>query len=252
MGSERMTGAIIIWDEAQVILNKWRSASTANRALVAFLTQVRKRGAFLYYTSNSPKQLDRALGEQTDVHGYCTMNSDKRCERFTAKDGKRRHLVDCRDNIFIQWVDTQGSQGLNPSVKDKRLRRPTRLRNLVRYYGLYNTLAQVEQHEIDAVSRDSLAEARADVETGVDFAEFVEMMAGWIVALVRDSDPKPTRIVAATFAKTIEADTGMKVDPARVGKACKELGLTSKRSSNGRWYNLPDADTIHLWERGLA
>ena len=253
LGSDRMNGAILIWDEAQVLLNKYRSASTANRALIAFLTQIRKRGAYLYYTSNSPKQLDRALGEQTDVHGYCTKKTDPRCERFSVKGGgPKRHLKDCRDYLKISWVDTQGSQGFNPLMKDKRLRRLEVLMGIVKYYGLYNTLAQVQQHEIDAVSKDSLAEAREDAGTGIEFAEFKEMMAGWIVKLIRESDPRPTRIVVSTFARTIAADTGLTISAERVGRACRELGLKSQRSEKGRWYELPDADTLHLWERGLA
>lgn len=251
-GSDRMNGAILIWDEAQVILNKYRSSSTANRALVAFLTQVRKRGAFLYYTSNAPKQLDKALGEQTDVHGYCVKKTDPRCEWFMPKTGPRRHLKDCLDHIRITWVDTQGVHGVNPAARDRRWRRPQNLRRIVNYYGLYNTLAQVEQAEIDNVSKDVLAEAREDVKSGVEFAEFVEMMRGWIIELLSAEGPKPSRIIPATFANTIKTDTGLDVSATRVGMACKALGLQSKRSERGVSYNLPDADTLHLWARGLA
>lgn len=250
IGSDRMNNSIMIWDEAQIILNKFRSSSVANRALIAFLTQVRKRGVFLYYTSNAPKQLDRALNEQTDLHAYCRLFTDPRCRRFRSPAGGLRHLIDCRDFMTMNWVDTQGSSGFNPAVKDGRLRKPEKLLNLVQYYRLYNTLAQVSQDEIDAVTREALADARETVETGMSFDDFLEQMREMIVYVVQKY--KSPRLIVSTFAKTIKEDLNVDVSTTRVGMACQALGLKRHRMAQGNWYEMPDPDTLHLWRRGLA
>ena len=249
VGTDRMNGAIIIWDEAQVILNKYRSSSLANRALLGFLTQIRKRGAYLYYTSNSPRQLDRALGEQTDIHAYVSMNTDRRCARYHKPDGTRAHLKDCRDSLAIDWVDTQGVHGKNYYAKDGRLRKRDYLRNLVNYYGLYNTLAMVSALEVDAMNSERIHEAREDQASGQVFAEFVDQMREWVANMAQNG---VTALIPSSFALKVEADTGIKVDSRRIGRACNELGLVRHRDRKSVRYELPAAEDAELFRSGMA
>ena len=244
-GSDRMRGKIVIWDETQILLNKFRAASHANRALLGFLQHIRKLGARLIYTSNAPMQLDRGLGEQTDFHAYCTKYDDPRCKRLASRPGApRKHLKFCNDWMRIDWIDTQGATGVDSRYKDKRRRRREILPGIIRFYNLYNTFASVSANELAMFDKDRILQAHEDAKSDMPWPEFVNQMRQWVAEAVEQGAKRAT---PATFAKTLSEQTGETVTPERVGRALRDLGLPRKRSSGGVTYTLPERAELPLW-----
>lgn len=252
-GSERMRNAIIIWDEAQVLLNKFRSMTHGNRSLLAFLQQIRKRGCHLYYTSNAPKQLDRALGEQTDWHAFVEILEDSNC----AKD-PLEHIPNCHDTMVIDWVDTQGAHGYDARFRDGRFRDRGFINGLVNWYGsgLYNTFATADLQEVASMDADAIRKAHDEKGLGIPYPEFVSRMVEWIEGQIMTQDPPPKWLIPARFAETIAKQTKNKVTPSAntVGLACRDLGLAQSRSNKARRYELPAKIDVErgLWRVGLA
>lgn len=244
-GSEKMRGKIVIWDEAQILLNKFRAASTANRTLIGFMQQVRKQGVFLIYTSNAPNQLDKGLAEQTDFHAYCKKYEDPRCKAWARKPGRARaHLKACNDWMRIHWVDTAGKTGADRRHRDNRRRVGERLPGILRYYGLYNTYASVSPQEIAAFDKDAIQEAVEEQKSGESFDDFVLSVRQWIVEAVEQG---AKRAVPATMAKTLSEQTGEKISAERLGRALRRLGLARKRSAGGVSYELPSREELAIW-----
>lgn len=246
-GDDVMNNAIMIWDETHVLLNKFRAASHANRSALGFLSQIRKRGCTLFYTTNSPKQLDRALAEQTTTHVYCEMVEDRLCRQV-----KGFHAIDCRDKIRQGWVDTQGKYGTDSRYLDARRRKNKVLPRINRFYGLYNTFATVSVEEVGQMDKAAIAAAHDDKKLGTSFDDFVERMYTWIPSLV--STYKAKWITAGRFAEWIAAETKGEVTPNErtVGRACTRMGLKKKRESGGVKYQLPEAAELALFQVGLA
>ena len=243
-GSQRMHGCILVWDEAQVLLNKFRSASHANRSLLAFLQHIRKAGAILLYTSNAPMQLDRGLAEQTDFHAYCKKYDDPRCKRFANAGGARRHLKFCNDWMRIDWIDTQGQTGVDQRYKDRRRRKREILPGIIRFYSLFNTYASVSANELAQFDKDKILDAYEEEQEGSTMADFVDQMRDWICEAVEQG---ATHAVPSTLAKTLSEQLDKPVSKERVGRALGELGLPRKRSKKSVRYELPARAELALW-----
>lgn len=246
-GDAVMDGAIMVWDEAHVLLNKFKAASHANRSTLGFLSQIRKRGCTLFYTTNSPKQLDRALAEQTTAHCYLEMHEDPRCKPF---DGA--HTRGCSDGILHTWVDTQGKHGFDSRYRDNRKRKRQKLPYIHRFYGLYNTFATVSVEEVGQMDKNAIAAAHDEKSLGTNFTDFVERMYGWLDELIQEHGA--AWLAPARFAEFISKQTDGEITPSEhtVGRACKQMGLARKRESGGVKYKLPSKEELHLFRVGLA
>ncbi len=249
-GSDRLNGAIIMIDEMQVVLNKYRSASRANREIMGFIQQIRKRGCTLFYTTNSRKQLDRAIGEQTDAHAYLELHVDRKCER----ESPNHHLKDCRDYIVQNWVDTQGTKGYDGRYRDGRKRWRKLLPRVTRYHHLYNTLATASVAEFQNITPEAIAAAHDEAMTQLSIPELVDAMKGWIPGMVQTNGAK--RLVPGTFARFVAQQTEGKMQPTpeMIGRAAGILGLYRKRTKAGVAYELPAREDVlnGLWQAGLA
>ena len=249
--NDKFNGAAIGIDEFQQVMNKYRSATYANRTLASWLQQVRKRGIELIITSNDPNQIDEALLDQVSLHIWSSMVEDKRCKKY------RYHLKDCRDTLKFRIVDTHTRHGKTTMYWDGRRRKTYRLRRAIRFYKLYNTFATVDNLEIAAFNKDALMEAHEDINSNMSYTEFQSLLATAIIPNLVERGI--TTIFPEAFSKTLaeNKDENDNDDPiiasaGRIGRAMKSLGCVSKRGSGGNAWLLPDQDTINSWMQGMS
>lgn len=238
--------SILLIDEAHILGTKYRSASWTNRTISAMFTQIRKKGVSLIYMTNSPNQLDESYAEQTDFHAFCKYWTDPNCE----KEGKGYHLKSCRDNIVMRFVDTQGRYGKSPYFLDGKHRFYKWLPKVINYFDLYNTDALVSPVEIASIGKEGIVSASETARTGVDFDDFKKRLRTELIPqLVKQG---AEMIYVEGLAEFIKDQLELEVSPERIGKACRDLGLESKRSNKGRGYILPSVDDIDNWVYGIV
>lgn len=249
----RIDGSIIYVDEVHLVMNKYRSNTWGNRMVTAFLTQIRKRGCDFYATTNSPNQLDEALIDAIDFHGVCKKWTDKRCVEYSKLAGleKPRHLADCKDTVRIRMADTKNKFGKSRRYADGIKRKHVTLHRVVNLYkGLYNTDATVSAIEISQLSKDTIIEASETAKTGTDFTDFVIVMQQQIIPAIVQAGGE--FIYPNAFVKTLKEQFGIDASKERIGRACSELGLESKRGSKGSRYLLPKAEKLDLFVSGVG
>jgi len=249
--SDEFNHAAIGIDEWQQVFNKFRSATYANRTIAAWLQQIRKRGIELIITSNDPNQIDEAFLDQVTLHIWCSMYEDKRCKQY------KYHLKDCRDSLSFRVVDTHTRHGKTSLYWDGRKRKTYRLRRAIRLYKLYDTFATVDNLEIAGQSKEAIMENYEDSKSNMSYKEFVNLMAVSIIPNLVDRGV--SILYPEKFSESLaenQADDG-NPDPiiasaGRIGRACKSLGLISKRGSGGNAWILPDVDEIGRWMSGMG
>ena len=238
--------SILLIDEAHILGTKYRSASWTNRTISAMFTQIRKKGVSLIYMTNSPNQLDESYAEQTDFHAFCKYWTDPKC----GETGKGFHLKECRDNVVMRFVDTQGRYGKSPYFLDGKHRFYKWLPRVINYFDLYNTDALVSPVEIASIGKDGIVSASETAKTGVNYDEFkTRLRKELIPQLVKQG---AEMIYVEGLSDFIKDQLGITVSPERIGKACRDLGLESKRSNKGRGYILPDIENIDDWVFGIV
>lgn len=247
-GQEQFRGAVLILDELQILVNKFRSASRFNFMMNALLQQVRKLGVTLIYTSNAPRMLDSNVGQQTDAHAYCDLRADARCFMVRTPEGDRAHLLDCRDTVKANWVDTNRQSGFDPSQDDGRRRTRIAYPGMAQIYPLYNTFSVAAADEVLGMTADKVTEARAAQKSGISFPELVGTVRNWVVAAV---EAGATHFTTSIAAQELKEQTGMDVSSQRLGQALAQLGIEKTRYGNGSRYRLPEKERLGLWLHGL-
>lgn len=249
--SQKFNRAAIGIDEFQQVFNKFRSATYANRTIASWLQQVRKRGIELIITSNDPNQIDEAFLDQVTLHIWCSMYEDKRCKRY------KYHLKDCRDTLLFRVVDTHTRHGKTTMYWDGRRRKTYRLKRAIRLYKLYDTFATVDNLEIAGQTKEAIMEGYEDGKSNLPYQDFLNLMAASIIPNLVERGI--TILYPEKFSEALaenEDDDG-NPDPiiasaGRIGRACKALGLLSKRGSGGNAWKLPDQDELQRWRSGMG
>lgn len=236
---EKLNGAIVILDEMQVLLSKYRAMSTSSNLIRAFLTQVRKRGCTVIYTSNSPETIDHQVSQQTDFHGQCYFFEDRRCFK------RGWHMPGCEDTVKIIFKDTQGRYGTVPNEfrRDPRQTSMIVLHHVARFYHVYNTGAIADPTDLMGLSTERVLRDKGDAAQGISAAEIeAQLQENWIPALVREEGA--TVVTAAALARRISRDTALNVSAVALGRALTALGVPRIKKKDANYYHLPEADAL--------
>lgn len=245
---EVLNGATVLIDEIQELLSKYRSNSTLTLKIMGFFRQVRKRGANVIFTSNDPDAINRALPDQTDQHGTCTMDEDLYCEQVGY------HLPDCNDTVRIVIKDTPGKHGLIPYRKDGRKGYVEILAGISDVYGMYDTASIADITEVVDASKSQIMERAHTADLGMSWGELDQKLIDEII-------PKLVAAGAASvtpknFAKTLAAEfdipaKGPPLTPEIIGRRLKMIGLPPRRLNSGMSYTLPPAELLEPWQAGI-
>lgn len=131
---------------------------------------------------------------------------------------------------------------------------------MIRFWGLYNTYATVDNLEISALNKDVVEQAYEDSKMDMPYEVFLSILADNIIPILVERGTKiiyPSRFAELLERNTKEVDGENVPDPIvatadRIGRALKHLGLVSKRGSAGNAYYLPDIDELEEWQSGLG
>lgn len=241
---EWLNNGVILIDEIQVLMNRARTVSTANLMGAAMLQQMRKRGLDIIGTSNSPMRLDSAVSQQTTMHAYCEKFDDPRCVQYGE------HIPDCRDAVKMNFVDTNMEHGADYRHWDGRKRWTIWHFRLRKIYPIYNTGAIADIGEVISMTKDQIVGDRSDEKAGMSAPDLVEALRKtWVPWMVNDR--KVSTVAVASFTAMINETQGLKLDPGRVGKALRDLGLPSRSNGKSRLVHLPPADRLVDWQHGF-
>lgn len=264
---ERLSGADILMEEMQTLLSKFQSASTRSFAIRTLLQQRRKRGSNLFYTTNSPRQLDEELYTQTNFHVFCKRWEDPRC----AATPKKKHLRDCKDTIHLDIFDTHRKFGLayDSTGRPRSKHYHEDIFPAIRAYRLYNTDAIVSPEDVLGLTKDVIVGSKAEVKAGVTRDELAdELRDAWIPFLVFQNTEsiRPGDFAKGLFnnytikvnknggaweGQQVPREAPLRVDSAMMGDALRSLGLAKVRGSAGVIYHLPDRSDLEDWMAGL-
>jgi hypothetical protein len=249
---DKLKGATILIDEMQEVLSKYRTGSAASLRIMAFIRQVRKIGATVVFTSNSPEEINRSLASQADYHANCTFYQDHRCDK------RENHLKTCEDLVVVEWVDTQGASGINPYKKDGRKRYPAMLKNVQCFYGLYRTESIADVNEVLQLTAAKIVASVAEERLGMRWGEFDDLLLDEIVPSLVLGDPEVdppvppvAQLVPGPFARLLMRERGIDIDATKLGEALKRVGLYRGRTKTNNYYHLPRADQLADWRDGL-
>lgn len=238
---DRLNNAFAIFDEVHMILPSNRASAMASSQIVGFLTQIRKRGSWLVWTTNSPNAVNRLLLDQTDVHGKC----------FGGQYIKRSN------SVGIRIKDTQGrySPGNDGYIGRMDVRRTAFfwIRNISFVFTLYNTNAIADPAEVWELSKDVVlnkrAEERDQAAAGMSMEEIAEVAVKGIVAIVTEEGA--TELSALGLAKYISETYNTKIPDSLLGRVMGQLGLPIKsKTGTGNYRILPPADMLEAWQQG--
>lgn len=241
---ERVRRGRLLIDEIQVLLNKYRSATTASAMMMAFFQQVRKRSCDVVFTSNAPDEIQQALPDQTTFHAFCERVEDSRCR------AKGYHLKECQDYAILRWVDTRGANGFARTTRDGRKRFPGFIYPLVDLYPTYDTYGTADITDVMAIDKKTVMQSRAEQELGMTFAELQALLRDEVIpALVQQGVDV---IVPANFAVVLERERSVKLSAEQLGRQLGKLGLPGKHTNKGTRYTLPpDMTALQLWQDGV-
>ena len=238
---ESLRGGVICLDEAHLSFNKYRGGTTASIQLMRVVSQVRKLGLDLLYSTNSIEEVQMSLQYQTDFHA--------RCKSYLPPDYPD---ADC---IVLRWTDTQGRYGRGEprgnafGKPDTRIRWAEKLYPASATFPLFNTDSVASLEALD-MSSDMLREHRAQLALGEGYGAFRDYLASVYIpfALREGATIVNTAVLTAFLAATPAGESGWDGGPVSadlVGKALKELGLRKR----GAGFALPKAK---LWGTGAA
>lgn len=245
---EVLNGATVLIDEIQELLSKYRSNSTLTLKIMGFFRQVRKRGANVIFTSNDPDGINRALPNQTDIHGLCNMKEDLYCHEVGY------HLPECNDTVTISVKDTSGKHGLIPYRKDGRKGYVEILAGISDVYGLYDTTSIADIGEVVDASKSTIMERAHTDAIGMGWDEFdqklIDQIIPDLVGLGFSS------ITPKIFAKTLASEydipkKGPPLKPEIIGRRLRMIGLPPRRVTSGMTYTLPPAELLDAWKAGV-
>lgn len=247
---ELLDGATVCIDEIQELLSKFRTNTMLSQHMMGLFRQVRKRGTNVYFTSNDPDSINKAVADQTDLHGMCSMIVDPRC-----KQDYGYHFDGCLDTVRIKWKDTQGKHGIRPGRKDGRKRMVQHIVGISGVYPTYDTASIAEFAAVAGVSKADVIGQKQSTLLGRSWVEFdTELITYIIPQLVTVGVMSLTPV---SFVKTLKDKYNIPekgkdpMDPRALGRRLKGIGLTSKRGHSGVIYSLPPAEMLEDWAAGL-
>ena len=250
---ESMRGRILLIDEMQVLLSKWRTATTVSFEIRTFFQEVRKLGINVYYTTNAPDELDGELENQTNFHVECHKWEDPRC----GSTVEQLHLADCHDTINTLVVDTQGVYGKSVGADGRSYRQRLRidLINLNAKYHLYNTNAVADSSELRSLTRDAIMDRQRDARNGISAVELQTILREhYVPELVKDAREQ---IIPANYVNALNASEterlkrSVTLSSDDLTTALRTIGLEVRKRKGAEICFLPALENMEDWQDGL-
>ena len=218
MRAPKLRHCLVVLDEIQVNLSKWRSSTKASLLLRGVAQQIRKFGIDLSVTSNAPDQIDQGLKEQLDFHAMC-----------------KSHLppIDPRDFISMRWYDTQMHYGRGRARSfggrriETRLRFGERLWPATNVFQIYDHTVQVDPLEVMGIDAEAVSQMQSERDLGLGLAEVRYFVVNDLVPYYVDT-LEASAIVPAMAAEKI-SQIWQRYDHAR---CCKGIA-TEQESEHG-------------------
>jgi len=239
---DKLNGATVLLDEMQELMSKYRTNTTSSQLLMAFLRQVRKRGANVFFTSNDPGGINRQVADQTDIHGNCRMVTDGYCELIGY------HRRECGDKVSVKFIDTQGKYGRTWMGDRKSIYRD--ITGIASVYEYYDTTSIADPLDVMMMTKDSIYKRRAvDGLNGMNAAEFEAHLAEKVIpALVEQGI---TTIAPGNFIRVLKREESITIDAAQLGKHLGGIGLPRHRRKTGNIYKLPSPESLDDYLEGV-
>jgi len=231
-----LQGALVVLDEVQTLLNSRRSMAFASFMLSSWLVQVRKRRCRVIYTTQMPRDVDKRLVDQTDIHAHCR----------SFNDG---------ETIFALYTDTQGqwspwldrhADGMSfDRWANARKTRAGWLRRADQVWPYFDTYAVADLMDILGLDRDRVMRGVQDHEE----TDKLDLLREEIAVLVGEG---VNGIHPGNFSKRLEERRGLRIAPQQLGHLLSELGLPKTPKRTGAWYFLPTPAEIDDWKAGVS
>lgn len=248
---DELDGAFIWLDEIQESLNRAFQAATGPQMILAFIRQVRKRGATLALTSNAPGELPGAINPQVNFHYHCLYR-----EQVDTRTG-----VILRSIISLQVVDTQRAYGpgkprfMRGRKIDDRKRFWGVIKNPHRLFPLYDTLAITDQLAIRSLTPQKIKAYREAKALPVSADQVIDLLRNQVIPdlVASGANAISTADLARYLSQNVEISTGqaLSVSVEYLGRICSQAGLTPFGRKGTRWWRLPPANKLELWKQGL-
>jgi len=240
---DRMDGSLILLDEMQELMSKFRTNTTSSLLMMAFLRQTRKRGANVVFTSNDPGGINRQVADQTDLHAQCQMLWSDTCKWL------RYHRFMCTCTVRLRWKDTQGVHGVNPYKKDGRKGIVQHMVGIPDIFKYYNTASIADPMDVMLLTKNSLAATRSQSGLGMTWSAFDEkLVVEWIPMLVQQGF---ATLAPGNFVRVLKREEGITIDASQLGKRLAGVGLPRHRRKAGNIYKLPPVEDLDLWTDGV-
>jgi len=223
----KISGGLIVIDEAHTAMDSRRAMTFANFALMSFITQLRKRKASLIMTTQFGNTLDKRLGDQVDMHGECS-----------TLDGGR--------TVLIKWKDTNGqwsAPGAGTSDKIPRKRVNQLIRRADSIWPFYDTYAVADLVDVLGLTRESIVGKTGGRDPERDASVVREAIIDAVQAGSEWLQP-------GNFALTIAEKYGLRISGPQLGWVLGELGLPRTKRNTGTYYQLPAREELEAWKTG--
>ncbi len=240
---EVLNNSVVLIDEIQELLSKYRANTTATMMIMSFFRQVRKRGCRVYFTSNDPDNINPAVANQCDYHAWVSFHEDKRCHKAGY------HLIGnpasaCKDYLTVRLFDTQ--KNYKKGNKDSLYGAVT---HVSRMYKFYDTTSVADVSEVLGLTKASVLDDKQQESIGMSWRELdnnIEEVIGSLVAQGFD------QLVPRQFVKVLFDQKKINIPDHVLGKRLTQMGLSKNRRSGGYVYHLPpDQETYEKWINGV-
>ena len=244
---DKLNNAVVLIDEIQELLSKYKQNTIASAQLMSFFRQVRKRGVDVVFTSNDPSNINKHVADQTDFYYRLILKKDPRCH------GLGMHIPaeypgdprECQDMVIGSAYDAQGRYSDNNHMPLFN----TIITHIHRYYHLYDTTSIADPADLLTINKHSLIKNKMYESVGMPRAQLEEKITGVIVNLVNNGFEK---IIPGKFAKTLQREQKLTIEPRLLGSMLQEMGLEKNRGPKSVIYTLPDKGELDMWLNGVG
>ena len=243
---DKLNNAVVLIDEIQELLSKYKQNTIASAQIMAFFRQVRKRGVDVVFTSNDPSNINKHVADQTDYYYRLIMKTDPRCKGLGMHRPARYpgDPEECRDMVIGSAYDAQGRYSDNNHMPLFK----TIITHIHRYYRLYDTTSIADPADLLTINKHSLIKNKMYASVGMPRAQLEEKITDVIVNLVNNGFEK---IIPGKFAKTLQREQKLTIEPRLLGSMLQEMGLEKTRGPKSVIYTLPDKGELGMWLDGV-
>ena len=245
--ADQLRNCVIVLDEIQVNLSKYRTNTRASSLIRGVIQQVRKLGMDMILTTNDPSALDGALLVQLDF--------DVKCKSYLPP-------VDPKDMIVMKWRDTQGAFGRGAGKAfhgreiENRITWAEYIWPASDIYRLFDTTVQVDPLEVMGLTADQIQAMADERDLGVGMGAIEDWLRAVLIPdLVKNRGARS--VMAPALAGIIQnsypvqAGETIHITPVIAAKLCRAIGLGRRGRGSSGGFVLPDVVDLENFKLGL-